>query len=183
MRSGLRPEGSHQPSEVFYSVNLRIAPPGLSRWWSIAILRTNRGWASISLEEKHFANTSYRRRLIPVLPGSPSKAPRAASIIRLFLDSAETRFGRTPRIRSKDLRNMRGESALPQDDSKTVGELQKTLTRPKGRRLTQVGDALKGRCDDERILPFHDSGNLFGFIRRHGGPKYRKLSTKLRSPR
>jgi hypothetical protein len=165
---------SHRSSDAYLPVNVRIAPLGGSAGIEDFNATTSRGWTSTAPEENHLVNISHKRRLISVMPESLGDNIYTASIRPLSLEPVEKAFGRAPGIHSNDLKTIPGPSALTQDDPATRDEVQKVLTRTKRRRLTQVGDALKGRCDDERILPISHAGDLFSFLRRKVNSKCRK---------
>jgi hypothetical protein len=175
-------QGPHQPTDAFSSVNVRIPPPGVSTIVEHFNSTTNRGWTSTSTEEKHLANIGHKRRLIPIMPESSCEDPHTTSIRRVSLVSAEQPLERVSTTYSKDLRSIPLDPASAQDDSETTNQFRTVSIKTKRRPLTQVGDALKGRCDDERVSPFSDSEDLFRFLRRKVDSKSRKLSARLRRP-
>ena len=169
------PKLSHQPSIALDPVNVRIAPPDGSMAVEGPQITMQSDYTNTQIEGQHLMNTSRKRRSISSMLVPPYDDTHTPSSSRPTPEQAEEQPDSLPKPSSHGLKDISMKFPIAKDDTATADEFSVVLTGAKTRQLTQIGDALKGRCDDDRILPSSDSANMFGTLRDKIDSRCRKL--------
>ena len=167
--------------DPFSPVNVRLAPySGPTRIGSGPRPMLSKESLSTGNDKGTTANPGVRRRFMPVMPGASQSDADHVEIRRKSLRPDLELSKRPPWKKEDGLKDASGECALDDDsdennDSTTDEEFRKLSIGTRTRRLTQIGDALKGHTDDDLLIHWNDTGTPIGNLRHKLHEKYPKL--------